>query len=181
MKRTHPQTTAAPARVYRVGFDPDVAQYTEWRWQKGEGRWDDPRISRLRRAIAQAPGASATEEDVQNELCNFAHNEKFDGYRVLYTADSKTAAYVEILQDFRKPLTAMSKVTLAAMDDVEVNDPDVPVIAGPKTGIVPTDFLAPLYVGEIDIEAKPFVDIERIETVQYGSRSDRQVCCGNGN
>lgn len=158
---------ASPPRLYRVAYIPDVAAYTDWEWQRGEGRWDDPRVAEIRRILAQSMAKNATEDEVQRRLVELAGGAKFECYRVIYTADTRTAAYVEVLQDFRKPISTLSRAVLEQIQNVVQDDRDIPIVGGPSTGIVPADHIAKLYVGEVDVDARSFVDVENIETVQW--------------
>jgi hypothetical protein len=162
-----------PQRVYRVAFTPDVAAFPDWIWQAGDNRFDDPRMIIMRATIMgdlreRGIHSEAAQELLKNVLGARPSRER--PYRVLYTSNDRMTAYVEILSVFRRATAALTTVAQNKVGRVIEDAPDIPLLGGPLTGVVPADHLARLYVGEIYVEASPIVQIDAAQSVQYVRR-----------
>jgi hypothetical protein len=162
-----PQPAESPGRLYRVSFSPDVAEFADWFWQRGAGRWDDPRIARMF-AETSSDSGHADEERIQEAFMRrvLALEPEDRPYRVLYTAGSRVSAFVEVLQNFRCAARPKSADVVARIKAVEQNANEIPLEPGPRLGIVPLEFLQ-RYIGELTIEPGAFADIDHVNTVQY--------------
>lgn len=169
-----------PARLHRVGFSEKLHEFNEWRWQRGEGRWDDPRIFEIRQRLAAAFGAFARVDADQIDeavidgafASEIARTTDKLPYRVLYLATSRRSAFVEVLQNFRHSKKPLAERLRAKLKRIEQDDAEIPVeeTSGPGTGIVPRSHFDDLYVGEVGIEDCRFIDLEHVDSIRYVDR-----------
>lgn len=157
----------SPKRLARVSYSADVAAFPDWYWQHGANRWDDPRIAALRQEI-ELSLPSAPSDEKQAAFLAVVSTYSSDLYRVLYTAGTATSAFIEVLQDFRAPKSRLSLDILTQIAAIAQDDPIITAAPEPIVGEVPTDFFAPLYVGDIDVESSnEFVNLEEAGSIQH--------------
>ncbi|MBV8749590.1 MAG: hypothetical protein JO103_07735, partial [Candidatus Eremiobacteraeota bacterium] len=146
---------SGPHRVYRVAYEVDVARFPAWRWQQGANRWDDPAIAEFRVWVTErAAGDDVRFLQLMDEL-ETPHGQgevQSMPFRVLYTADSRVSAYVEVLQDFRPANHPKDLAILAQIEGVEQDDPQIAHEKGLRTGVVPANYFEGKYIGEIEVE-----------------------------
>jgi hypothetical protein len=167
---------APPERLHRIGFSDDLSAFATWQWQRGEGRWDDPAIADLREEIAASFPLDMDDlidlDARVDEL--FAHGiasrpEHTRPFRVLYTATTRRAAFVEVLQDFRRsdgPLTNNLRAELARMKQDATEIPREST-SGRGSGIVPIDHFQGRYAGDLTVDHCKFADFEAHQSVQF--------------
>ncbi|MEA2721808.1 MAG: hypothetical protein QOJ39_3672 [Candidatus Eremiobacteraeota bacterium] len=178
-EKPEPTRAKPPPRLYRVGYSADVAAFASWDWLTGTGRWDDPQIAALHNWISEREASRFREDREEEEHIRrafAAEIARIDApvrpYRVLYTAGSRKSAYIETFQRYRSsgagPLTRWASAMIdSVLEDADDIPPSPPPSTGPGTGRVGTADVSPMFIGEIDVGASDFANLETAPSVQY--------------
>lgn len=88
---------------------------------------------------------------------------------MLYAATTRAAAFVEVLQDFRKIAKPLSVGAAQRLAQIEQDTDDIPRVDAKRvpTGVVPMSHLRKLCIGDLTVESSHFADIEHVSSVQF--------------